>query len=196
MKSEIGYKLFKVKKSRPGELFPLYVNADKSIPMNQWVQAKCGEILHNGKVKAKLGNGLAVRPGFHINDGVPYVSHIGKKDENGNIAYLPDDLVWCEVEYPTEIDYQPLANKNGTNKKGEVVPVKACLKEIPVNGFYKFKTCAAMTGAWIIAGAIKINRILSDEEVISLCSSNGYTALPRYGGDFDYAAFGLIDKIA
>lgn len=184
MKGKIGYKLFKVKKSRPGELFPLYVNADKSIPMNQWVQAECGQILPNGKVKAKLGNGLAVRPGFHINDGVPYVSHIGKKDENGNIAYLPDDLVWCEVEYPTEIDYQPLANKNGINKKGEVVPVKACLKEIPVNGFYRFKTCAAMTGAWIIAGAMKINRILSDEEVIKLCAAQGYSALPRYGSRF------------
>ena len=55
--SAIGYKLFKVKKSCPGELFPLYVNADKSMPMNVWIEAECGEILPNGKVKAKLGNG-------------------------------------------------------------------------------------------------------------------------------------------
>jgi hypothetical protein len=190
-KSAIGYKLFKVKKSHPGELFPLYVNADAPIPMNRWIEAECGEILPNGKVKAKLGNGLAVRPGFHINDGVPYVSHIGKKDENGNIAYLPDDLVWCEVEYPTYVDYQPKANFNGTNKNGKIVPVKACLKEIPVNGFYRFKTCAAMTGQWIIAGAIKINRILSDTEVSDLCATQGYTALPRYSGQFDATKYGF-----
>lgn len=189
--SAIGYKLLKVKKSRPGELFPLYVNADKPIPMNEWIEAECGEILPNGKVKAKLGNGLAVRPGFHINDGVPYVSHIGKKDENGNIAYLPEDLVWCEVEYPTNIDYQPKANLNGTNKKGEVILVKACLKEVPVDGYYRFKTCAAMTGEWIIAGAIKINRILSDTEVAHLCMAKGYNPLPRYNGEFDAIKYGF-----
>lgn len=199
-KTSTGYKLFRVKKTRPGELFPLYVNVNKSIPIGEWVKAECGEILPNGKVKAKLGYGLAVRPGFHINDGVPYVSHIGKKDAKGNIAYLPEDLVWCEVEYPAEIDYQMLANQNGLNKKGEVVPIKACLKEIPVNGFYRFKTCAAMTGEWIIAGGIKINRILDDAEVRLLCAAKGYKALPRYGGAFNFAEFGFnmteIDKTA
>ena len=190
-----GFKLFKVKTTRKGELFPLYVNADKAMPMNEWIKAECGEILPNGKVKAKLGNGLAVRPGFHINDWIPYVTHIGKKDKDGNIAFLPEDLVWCEVSYSTKVDYQPLANQNGMNKDGKIIPVKACLKEIPVDGFYRFKTNPNMTGAWIIAGEMKINRILSDEEVYDLCKANGYEALPRYGGDFNSTKYGFVDMI-
>lgn len=33
MNTAIGYKLFRIKKTCPGELFPLYVNADHSIPI-------------------------------------------------------------------------------------------------------------------------------------------------------------------
>lgn len=94
MKSKVGYKLFRVMKSRPGELFPLYVNADKPVKLGVWLNAECGEMTANGKVKSKLGE-LKFRPGWHINDKVPYVSHIGIK-EDGKIAYTRDDVVWCK----------------------------------------------------------------------------------------------------
>lgn len=73
MNTAIGYKLFRIKKTCPGELFPLYVNADHSIPIGEWLIAVCGQRTDNGKVKSKLGP-LKFRPGFHINDTAPYVS--------------------------------------------------------------------------------------------------------------------------
>ena len=189
--TKVGYKLFKVKKSEPGKLFPLYVNSDISTPMGVWIEAKSGDLLPSGKVKAKLGSGLAYRPGWHLNDDVPFISHIGKKDENGKISFLPEDLVWCEVEYPIDIDYQPIANEYGRNKEGKIIPSKAYLKEIPINGYYKYKTSPTMTGHWVIAGAIKVNRIISDKEVRELCEMNGYTSLPRFNGEFDCLKYGF-----
>ena len=50
---------------------------------------------------------------------------------------------------------------------------------IPVNGFYRFKTSPSMLGKWIIAGRMKINRVLSDKEVEEICLQNGYNPLPR-----------------
>lgn len=167
----IGYKLFKIKN---GKLFPLYVLTNKETKMNVWLPAESGELQSNGKVKAKLGDGLAYRPGWHLGD-VPTCCHIGKKQSDGTLAQA-SDTVWCEVEYSDSINYQDYVNQLGTNAKGKVIPVKACMKEIPVNGFYRYKTNPNMIGDWIIAGAIKVNRILSREEVIEICKRNGYEA--------------------
>ena len=118
----IGYKLFKVKASRPGEIFPLYVNADKPTPIGIWIEAECGERKENGKVKSKLGD-LAFRPGCHLSD-YPYCQHIGQKGESGNIEFTYPDVIWCEVEYSHIVDYQIAANQNGINKKG--IEAKNC----------------------------------------------------------------------
>jgi hypothetical protein len=195
-KKNIGYKLFKVKASQPGKIFPLYVYANEETPMNEWVDAKLGEIASDGKhVKSKLGE-LALRGGWHLNENVPYVTHIGRKDENGNITYLFEDQVWCEVEYSDNINYQPLVNENGRNKQGKIIPKNACMKEVPVDGFYRYKTNANQSEPWIIAGAIKINRVLSDAEVYDICKAKGYDALPRFGGEFDAAKYGFENLIS
>lgn len=187
----IGYKLFKVKKSRPGELFPLYVTADKPTPTGKWISAEVGQVSSDGKhVKSKLGD-LALRPGWHLNKTIPYVNHIGKKDENGNIAYLPDDLVWCEVEYSDKVNYQSRVDDIGRNSRGVVIPKNACMKEIPVDGYYLYKTNTNQIEPWVIAGAIKINRILSDEEVDMLCKRKGIVPLPRFGGEFKADVYGF-----
>lgn len=192
----IGYKLFKVKSSQPGKLFPLYVYANEETPMNEWVDAKLGEVASDGKhVKSKLGE-LALRGGWHLNENIPHVTHIGRKDENGNIAYLFEDQVWCEVEYSDNIDYQPLVNENGKNKQGKIIPKNACMREVPVDGFYRYKTNANQSEPWIIAGAIKINRVLSDAEVYDICKAKGYDALPRFGGEFDAAKYGFENLIS
>lgn len=185
-----GYKLFRIKKSRPGELFPLYVNANQSIPIGIWMKAECGDMTDNGKVKSRLGE-LQFRPGWHINDGVPYVSHIGIK-ENGSIKYMRDDTVWCEVEYIADIDYQLKAYQNGY-KNGKLNRCKACLNYVPENGFYKYKTNPKMQGEWIIAGNMKIVRVLDDDQVLKICTDNGCVPLPRKSV-FDYSVFGLTEK--
>jgi len=73
-----AYKMFRVDPKRPGQLFPLFVDADTPVPMNQWVDAIEGAMA-NGKVKSKIGP-LAYRPGWHAGD-LPLATHIGDKDE-------------------------------------------------------------------------------------------------------------------
>ena len=188
----IGYKLFKVycSEERKGKLYPLYVNASCPVHINKWTDAVEGERTVNGKVKSRLGE-LAYRPGWHLNDVAPYEIHIGKKNENGNICWLPENLVWAEVEYSSDIDYQREANNNGTNKKGILIEKNAQLNHIPTHGCYRYKTSPNMYGSWIIAGSIKVNRILSDEEVIILCNKHGLSPLPRWNGKFNNEKYHL-----
>ena len=170
-----AYKLFKIKDDR---LYPLYILADKEIPIGKWIEAENGELLKNGKVKSKLGQ-LCYRPGFHLAD-IPYAAHIGQKDEDGNLLQKPD-TVWCEVEYSDNINYQEQAEQNGTNKQGKVIPVKSYLKEIPKDGYYRFKTSPMMFEDWIIAGQIKVLKILTNEEIDSICRANGVEPQKRVG---------------
>ena len=85
---------------------------------------------------------------------------------------MHDDEVWCECEYSDGIDYQQVVEKNGTG-------YRAMMSEIPVNGFYRFKASPQMLGRWIIAGSMKINRILTDEEAAGIVRLHGYEPLPR-----------------
>lgn len=177
MKTAIGYKLFRVSKNYPGKLFPLYVNANTNIPIGEWISAEPGERLENGKVKSKLGP-LRYRPGFHINDVAPYVCHIGQK-VNGKITYMRPDTVWAEVEYQIDVDYCEEAKANGITESGRFNHIKADLNHVPENGFYRYKTSPTMTGEWIIAGEMKVLRILNDQEVKQICEAAGTEYLPR-----------------
>ena len=85
---------------------------------------------------------------------------------------MHDDEVWCECEYSDGIDYQQEVEKNGAG-------YRAMMSEIPVNGFYRFKASPQMLGRWIIAGSMKINRILTDEEAAKIVRLHGYKPLPR-----------------
>lgn len=181
--SQVVYKLFRVNKKYPGQLFPLYVNADEPVPMNVWVEAKSGEKIGE-KVKSRLGP-LAYRPGWHSSD-YPLATHIGVKDENGVIKYMHKDEVWCACEYSDNIDYQEQANENGHGSKK-----KSYLKDIPENGFYRYKTNPNQFGDWIISGKIKINRVLSDEEVASILEEHSLPVMPREGGNISLKDYGF-----
>ena len=171
----IGYKLFKVKRKQPGKLFPLYVMTEKPVPLGVWIKAELGPTDGNGKVISKIGP-LCFRPGWHLSE-IPLAVHIGIR-ENGKIKYMHDDEVWCECEFSDGIDYQPEADANG-RRGNKFIPVKAMLDRIPENGFYRYKTSPVMLGKWIIAGSMKVNRVLSDGEVKRICEEAGYEPLPR-----------------
>ena len=190
VEKKIAYKLFRIKKTEPGKLFPLFVDADNETPIGVWVDAICGERTEKGKVKSRLGE-LCYRPGYHLSPNVPYVKHIGIKGDSGEIEFLNPNHVWCECEYSTEVNYQEEANFNGTNKKGIIIPKNAYLTHIPTNGYYTYKTNPNMFGEWIIAGSIKINRILTDEEVKEICNKHGLEPLPRYNGNIDLSVIGF-----
>lgn len=161
-----AFKLFRIKN---GKLYPLYVFADKEIPIGEWLQAEEGPRTEDGKVKAKHLGRLAYRPGFHLAE-IPNSPWIGKKQPDGTLAMAPD-TVWAECEFSSEICYGAKARENGW-KNGKWAAKRAYLTHIPVGGYYKYRT-NSNGDVWIIAGAMKVIRILSDEERINICLENG-----------------------
>ena len=173
-----AYKLF-VKKG--GSLFPLFVKAKEKIPVGVWVEADVGHLTPDGKVKSKIGK-LAFRPGWHSGN-MPIATHIGGKSDNKLKApdYRPDDQVWAEVLVPDDVNWQAEAMKRAKKtKKGKVIARTAHITDtIPKGGHYKYKTNPNMTGSWLISGAMKVVRILSDEEVKKINNKFGVADLPR-----------------
>lgn len=66
----------------------------------------------------------------------------------------------------------------------------ADLDYMPEGGFYKYKTNPNMTGKWLISGEMKVNRILTDEEVSRLNKEFGVADLPRIE-PMDWGRFGF-----
>ena len=173
-----GYKLFQTDKRHPGKLFTLYINADQPLEMQKWLPAEVGPMKDETHVATTrgLGGKAALRPGWHLNETAPYVKHIYTADkQDKNVHYLQDGCVWAEVQYKTNVDYSDAAALEGINRKGVVVPKNAQLRVVPKNGFYRYKTNANQPEPWIIAGDIRIVRVLDDAEVASLCEKAGYT---------------------
>ena len=168
MKTEKGYKMFRMK---DGKLFPLYVLANKETEMNKWLEAEDGKMV-NGKVRSRLGL-LAYRPGWHIAE-IPNSPWIGKKTKGGELVRRKN-CVWCEVEYPTDVCYKDEAFENGWKRclRGMKWSAnRAYLKHIPWGGYYRFRT-NTNGDEWIIAGKVKVNKVLSDDEVRSICVASG-----------------------
>lgn len=183
-----AYKLFRVSRKTPGNIYPLFVDAATPVPIGEWIDANEGPTDDNGKVKSRLGP-LCFRPGWHLSD-IPLALHIGEKGDDGNISFMSHNHVWCECEYSDEISYQEEADKNGTNGS-RFNQNKAYIKHIPINGFYRYKTNPNMLGNWIIAGSIKVTRVLGDEEAAEIVKNNGYEPLPRKNGPINLSDFGL-----
>tara|TARA_R110000868_G_scaffold61189_11_gene186075 strand:+ start:2773 stop:5160 length:2388 start_codon:yes stop_codon:yes gene_type:complete len=177
-----AYKLFRTDPNKPGELFPLFVNAKQSVKQGEWIDAEIGP-MKDGKVKSKIGN-LAMRPGWHGGD-LPVATHIGGKTSKDLTGpnYRPDNQVWAEVEMPDDVDWQTEAIKRADrNKKGDVVPRTAHITDqLPTGGHYRYKTNPNMTGEWLIGGAMKVNKVLSDADVTKINNKAGVTDLPRLG---------------
>ena len=172
-----------------GRLYPLFITKENDyITVGKWYKCGQGELKikvddcgmpvqgSSLKVGSKLGN-LAFRPGWHLAS-LPLTRHIGKGkskyiDENGNEVtnendydYMYSQSVWALVEYSAHYDYTEEASKKpgaSTDKK------KACFtnrKEFE-NGFYHYKTNTNADDSedWLIADAIKVIGVLTDDEV-------------------------------
>ena len=176
-----AYKLFRTKENDADTLYPLFVNANKPVPRDEWVKAEAGlpATDNTGRVKSKLGP-LAYRPGWHAGD-VPVATHIGKGGKPP--VYRPYEHTWAGVEFPNDVDWQTLANERGINKKGVAVPKFSHITDqIPEGGFYRYKTSPSMTGQWLIGGDMKVGKNLTDEQVqaITAASGLGVEDLPRF----------------
>jgi len=186
-----AYKLFKVH-PKTKELFPLFVkwgDDNLPLPINKWVKAEEGIQAGSGKVKSSLGE-LAYRPGFHGGD-LPVATHIGDKWDLKKLVkdktlkkpnIRPDNQVWAEVEMADDVDWQSIANSRAIPlKSGKGIQVKTAhiTDQVPFGGNYRYKTNPNMTGNWIISGDMKINKILSNEEVKKINKKAGVSDLPK-----------------
>ena len=188
-----GYKVFVLK---DGQLYPpMVANPNgEGTPVGVWLDADAAPIAGQSKtgrpqVKAggkgtQGGSGqLAYRPGWHLGT-IPYALQFNRKDKNGERTLFPNNFVWAEVEYADDVDYQDEARQEGMNANGKYQHSLAGLKHVPTDGSYKYRTNPdPRTDEWVITGAMRVNRILSREEVDDLVRKAGREPQPMQEGD-------------
>lgn len=166
-----AYKLFRTDPKHPGKLFPLYFDSRVPLEPGVWFDAEFGE-----------KSGFASRPGYHAGAS-PAATHIGSKSPGSKaVDTRPPEQVWAEVEMAADVDWQSEVTARARRNKatGEIVASSAELKDqLPVGGYYRYKTNPNMTGEWLISGSMKINRVLSDAEVAAINKAAGVADLPR-----------------
>lgn len=185
IKTGIGYKVFF--RGKDGKLYPPMVAnpGGADTPVGVWLDADEGTRAPDSKtgrpqVKAggkgtRGGSGsLAYRPGWHLGE-IPYALQFNRLNpETGKRDLFPNDFVWAEVEYAADVDYQVEAEAEGITASGKFQHSLAGLKRLPKDGFYRYRTNPnPQTDPWIITGAMKVNRILSREEVDSIVRAAG-----------------------
>jgi hypothetical protein len=144
-----AYKLFRTNPRMPGKLFPLFIGRNEPVPEGEWVVAEY-----------KPTKGYAERPGWHAGV-LPTAPHLRSQD-----GFMAQDRVWAEVELPADTDWQPEADSSKTRDiRGKV----------PSGGYYRFKTNKMQGGAWMIGGALRVKRVLTDADVREILTSAGET---------------------
>lgn len=190
-KTGIGYKVFYQK---DGKLYPPMVAnpGGEDTPIGVWLDADAAPIVGTSKTgRPQVKNGgkgtqggsgtLAYRPGWHLGL-IPYAIQFNRKDENGEKTLFPKDFVWAEVEYAADKNYQNEAEAEGYTDNGKYRHSYAGLKHLPTDGYYIYRTNPNPdTDPWIITGAMKVNRILSNDEVDDLVRKAGREPQRREG---------------
>ena len=193
-KTGVGFKLFALKN---GKLYPPVVAnpGGKDTPIGVWLDADAAPIAGKtatGRLQVKSGGKgtarslglLAYRPGWHLGE-IPYAIQFNKMDKKGNKTLFPKDLVWAIVEYAADINYQEEAMNYGKTKNGKFNHAYAGLPYVPKNGFYRYRTNPnPETDPWIITGAMKVIRVLTNAEVDRLVKKAGRKPQQRELGGF------------
>ena len=199
-----AYKVFKVKN---GKLYPPMVAnpGGEDTPVGVWLTADEGEFAGLSKtgrpqVKSTGSGKLSYRPGWHLGD-IPRASQFDRTNKETGEKEFPKDFVWAECEYTMDVDYQPESDEQGymrTDKNGNQYRSDkyqhslAGLPKMPKDGYYKYRTNPRPdTVPWVITGAIKVNKLLSDDEVNEILTKHGIEPIHRQGGDKTLAELGL-----
>ena len=139
--TKFGYKLFE---SKDGiTLQPLFIDKKEIFPIGEWIEAMNIEYHPN----------FSHRPGIHVGCNLP--SAVWLMDANGKYKsrFKHGQRVWCIVEYDATIDY---------NEEVSKLPGKCFKTHCPENGYYNF--LESRDRDWIITSAIRIIKIISEEE--------------------------------
>lgn len=148
MKTKIGYKLLEREKAT-GKLYPLFIGKNEETKMQEWMKAEY--------IPTK---GFAKRAGWHIGN-IPFAPWLMSMNGTYKARNKKFERVFCLVEYVADIDYQEEANRSTTKDLGS---------KIPENGYYLFDE--RKRGLWVITGAMKINKVLTWEEVDNILKEN------------------------
>ena len=198
----VAYKVFFVK---DGKLYPPMVAnpGGADTPMGVWLNADMGtaappsktgraQVKAGGKGTQGGGGSLAFRPGWHLGD-LPRASQFDRVNPvTGKKELFPENFVWAEVEYAKDVDYQEEAMSYGYTDNGKFRHAYAGLPRLPENGYYRYRTNPKPdTVPWVITGAMKVNRLLSDAEVNAILEKNGVPPVHRQGGDVGLDKFGF-----
>ena len=201
-KTGIAYKVFMAKN---GQLYPPMVAnpGGEGTPVGVWLDAdvapraedsKTGrpQVQAGGKGTNAAKGRLAFRPGWHLGD-IPQATQFARKNpETGAKDLFPANFVWCECEYAMDHDYQDEAMSYGYTENGKFRHSYAGLPKLPTDGYYRYRTNPNPdTVPWVITGAMKVKRILTDAETDAICRKNGVEPMKRQGGPIDLAKLGL-----
>lgn len=201
-----AYKVFLLK---DGKLYPPMVAnpGGEDTPDGVWLNADIGQaapasktgrpqVQAGGKGTATGKSSLAFRPGWHLGE-VPLAKQFARTNpETGVKDLFPANFVWAECEYAMDHDYQDEAMSYGYTENGKFRHSYAGLPALPKDGYYKYRTNPNPdTVPWVITGAMKVNRILSDAEVAEICRQNGVEPMQRQGGPIDLASHGIGDQV-
>ena len=197
-----AYKVFFVKN---GGLYPPMVanpNGEPT-PIGVWLDADIGQSAGTSKtgrpqVKAggkgtQGGSGtLAFRPGWHLGE-YPKATQFNRLNpETGKKELFPRDFVWAECEIAADVNYQEEAMSYGYTPDGKFRHAYAGLPRLPVDGYYQYRTNPdPSTVPWFITGAMKVTRILDDNDVREILADFGIDPIEREGGDIDLSKYGL-----
>lgn len=197
--SKTAYAVFIVKRHEDGSvsLHPKML-ADEAVgaPPHTWLNADTGKIKRDkngnpientrGRVSVRDAHGapLAWRPGKHLAP-YPNASQFAVEgDTKGVRDRLPDDVIFFEVEYAADRDYQLEAWEYGVNANGKYEHSQAGLPYIPKDGYYIYRTNANPNiPAMIITGAYRVKRALNDEEAKRLNQEAGGDWFERKSGE-------------
>ena len=197
--SKTAYAVFIVKRHEDGSvsLHPKML-ADEAVgaPPHTWLNADTGKIKRDkngnpientrGRVSVRDAHGapLAWRPGKHLAP-YPNASQFAVEgDTKGVRDRLPDDVIFFEVEYAADRDYQLEAWEYGVNANGKYEHSQAGLPYIPKDGYYIYRTNANPNiPAMIITGAYRVKRALNDEEAKRLNQEAGGDWFDRKSGE-------------
>ena len=148
--------------------------------------------------KRKTIKCVAYRPGWHGGD-LPFFPQGGKKDLDSNYGNIHRwNQVIFEIEVDADKDYtsEAQAQPKARKKDGSLNPKKADLQYMPENGFYAYTTNPTVKkqtggkGDWIITGAIKIKRALSQKECDDILKNYGMKPQEWEGGEMSLDKLG------
>ena len=197
--TKTAYAVFIVKQHEDGSvtLHPKMI-ADEAVgaPPHTWLNADTGKIKRDkqgepiqntrGRVSVRDAKGapLAWRPGKHL-AAYPNASQFAVEgDTKGVRDRLPDNVVFFEVEYAADRDYQLEAWEYGVNGNGKYEHSQAGLPYIPKDGYYIYRTNANPNiPSMIITGAYRVKRALTDEEAKKLNQEAGGDWYDRKSGE-------------